>query len=96
MAEFQELGFEILINFKEGFSETKFDKFLFDFIDEIERNKLLCGGGGNAKSYEIFVTSEKKFASPTLEQKENIRIWIENNCEVRNFEVGEFKHAWND
>ncbi len=45
LGEFQELGFELFTALKPDLSEEDFDKFLDDFIEEIERNKLTFGGG---------------------------------------------------
>lgn len=96
LGEFQEFGFEVSVYFKKGTGEIQFDKFCHDFVGEIERNGLVCGGGGDYNGWQIFVTSERKFASPTSGDKESIRSWLENYSEVENCEVGDFLDAWND
>ena len=96
LGEFQELGFEISVNFKKNTDETEFDKFLSEFIDEIENKDWQFGGGGNSKTWQGFVASERKFASPANEDKEKIKIWLENRSEVERCKVGEFLDAWND
>lgn len=95
LGEFQEFGFEVLVELNPDLSEEEFDKFLDDFIDEIERNDLLFGGGGNTKKWEGFVTSDKKYTSPTEEQKEEIKKWSESRNEVIKVTTGEFRDAWN-
>ena len=57
--EFQEFGFEISTEFNPNLSEGDFEEFADDFIDEIERNRLFFGGGGDRKKWEGFVTSSK-------------------------------------
>jgi len=96
LGEFQQFGFEVSVNFKKGTGEIQFDKFWHDFISEIEKNGLVCGGGGDYNSWQVFVTSERKFDSPTSRDKERIRIWLENCFEVENCKVGELLDAWND
>ncbi len=96
LSEFQEFGFEVLINFKKGMDEVQFDKFWHGFIGEIEHHGLVCGGGGDYNTWQVFVTSERKFASPTISDKESIRSWLENYSEVENYEVGDLLDAWND
>jgi uncharacterized protein YggL (DUF469 family) len=59
VGEFQELEFEILVEFEPNLSETDFDKFYDEFIEEIEENKLEFGGGGSPKVWHGFVTSSK-------------------------------------
>jgi len=90
LGEFQEFGFDVSVNFKKGNGEIQFDKFWNAFIGEIEKNGLVCGGGGDYNGWQVFVTSERKFASPTSSDKERIRIWLESCFEVENCKVGEF------
>ena len=96
IAEFQELGFEISVEFKSNLSKTDFDKFLDEFIEEIEENKLLFGGGGNEEVWAGFVTSSKNYQSPTDEQRKKIKSWLESRPEIAKCEVGNFTDAWYD
>jgi len=96
LGEFQQFGFEVSVNFKKGLSEVRFDKFWNDFIDEIESNNLLFGGGGDNKTWQGIVTSQKRFASPSVDEKRNISIWLENRSEVENCKAGEFLDSWNE
>lgn len=96
LGEFRELGFEIFVEFKSNFSEQEFDKFSDEFIDLMENNKLLFGGGGKNESWEGFIASAKKFASPTQIDKDKVKGWLENRPEIKNYRVGEFLDAWKD
>ena len=60
LGEFQQFGFEVSVNFKKGTGEIQFDKFWHDFIGEIEKKELVCGGGGDYNSWQVFVTSDKE------------------------------------
>jgi len=93
LGEFQELGFEVAARFSPDLNETDLDKFIDDFIDEIETNKLLCGGGGDTEKWEGFVTSQDKYASPTEKQVKNIKSWLANRSEVSNLEIGQFRDS---
>lgn len=96
LGEFKELGFEVSVNFKKELGDEQFDKFWNGFINEIEENNLMCGGGGDYKIWKVFVTSRKKFVSPTINEVEHIKIWLENCIEVKSFEIGDFSDAWNE
>ena len=93
LGEFTEYGFEVSINPVTNLSEKDFYKFIDDFIDVIETNKLLLGGGGNSQNYSGFVTSSQKYQSPTELQKNSIKNWLENCQTVSICEIGDFIDA---
>lgn len=95
IGEFQELGFEIYVESKSNLSETDFDKFYDEFIEKIEENKLSFGGGG-PKVWQGFVTSPIKHQSPTDQQRENIKNFLESLPDIAKCEVGKLKDAWYD
>jgi len=96
IGDFQELGFEVSCKFKWSLNETELDRFIDEFIGKIEENKLLTGGGGGNTGWTGFVTSQKKHYSPTNEQREKIKYWLENRPEIAESEVGNFIDAWYD
>jgi hypothetical protein len=96
LGEFQEFGFEILMDFRKEITETEFDKFYDKFIEEIENHNFQFGGGGDSKTVHGFVTYEKRFSLPNTDEKEKIRIWVENRFEVEDCRVGDFIDAWNN
>ncbi len=64
MRKFRELGFKIFTEFIPYLSEKCFDNFIDNFIDEIEKNKLLDGGADNGGSWKGFITSKINYAFP--------------------------------
>lgn len=96
LGEFHELGFEVFTELKPGLNEKDIDKFESDFIKEIERNKLLFGGGGGKESLQGFVSYSEKYTSPTEEQRENFKKWLENRGETQNVKIGELRDGWHN
>lgn len=96
VGEFQEFGFEIFATFRPNLNEVDFDKLFDEFIVEIEVNKLLFGGGSCLESMQGFVSSSKNYHSPTIEQREKIKNWLENHRGIAECKVGNFKDAWYD
>ena len=96
VGEFQEFGFEVLIKFKSNLDEAGFDKFVDEFIDKVEENKLLFGGGGGADAWSGFITTLANYQSPSIVQKEKIKDWLENHQGISECKVGNLKDAWYD
>jgi uncharacterized protein YggL (DUF469 family) len=80
---------------KSDLTEMESDKFHDEFIDVIEENKLLFGGGGGPEDLQGFISSAKKIASPTIEGREEIKTWLEKREEVTDCKVGDLKDGWN-
>jgi uncharacterized protein len=96
VGEFHEFGFEVSVKFKLTLNAADFEKFVNEFIDEVEENKLLFGGGGDFNTWKGFVTTAKKYQSPTTAEREKIKNWLENHWEIADCEVGNFNDAWYD
>lgn len=94
LVEFQEFGFEVSVNFKKEMNKAKSDKFWREFIEEIENNNLICGGGGDLEYFEVFVTSKQKLKSPTENERVKIKNWLENYSGIENYSISYFKNAW--
>jgi uncharacterized protein len=92
LGEFGEFGFEIFIE-SANLSEKDFDKFYDDFIGKIENLKLSFGGGGCPQDCNGFIASARKHSSPTAEQKEKLKNWLENRFEVKKIILSEFRDA---
>jgi uncharacterized protein len=78
--EFQEFGFDILIQFKQTISFDKKEVFIDDFIELIEELNLLFGGGGSELSLEGFITAEKGSVTNLHENK--ISSWLESKSDI--------------
>jgi uncharacterized protein len=78
--EFQEFGFDILIQFKQTISFDKKEVFIEDFIELIEELNLLFGGGGSELSLEGFITAEKGSVTNLHENK--ISSWLESKSDI--------------
>lgn len=95
VGEFQQFGFQISAQFHAKLKTAEFDELYDDFIDAIEDAKLLFGGGGEESGIKGFITERKKYASPSIEQKEKITSWLANRSEIASYKVGDLKDAWN-
>ena len=100
---YQELGFNISADFTQDCFAEAMEKFFYDFIDMIEVNRLVCGGGmnGQAKTFGVFVGSDirrgnsKRLCLPvTPEQRQIVADWCRANPIVRRLKVSELKDAW--
>jgi uncharacterized protein len=90
--EFQEFGFDIIIQFKQTISSQKREKLFGDFIELIEELNLLFGGGGSELKMEGFITAEKGSVTNLHENK--ISSWLESKSDiVESFKI-ERKDAW--
>lgn len=88
--EFQELGFELTFNFKEGLSDTDLDTFVENFVhDAVEANGLGYVGG---EDYG-FVCLGKR-GSVNEEQRSLIENWLKGRSELSDFTVSPLMDVW--
>jgi uncharacterized protein YggL (DUF469 family) len=77
--EFQELGFDITWQFKEGTSHDDVDLFINNFFDQvIEANGLGFGGDGDALNWRGVICTER-LGSCTPEHKAAVADWLTGN-----------------
>lgn len=96
LGEFQELGFEIRVEFEPNLSRTEFDKLYDEFIEKIEENNLAFGGGGGPEIWQGFVSGFENYQFPTNEQRDTIKNYLESLPDIAKCEVGNLKDAWYD
>ncbi len=88
--EFQELGFEVQINYPESLSDEGIEAFFSDFVVEaIERNGLGLLGGP-----EYALVCLGKRGSVTAEQRAAVEAWLKGRSEPENVEVSDLQDAW--
>jgi len=94
VGEFQEFGFSVQLRFSEHLSVDDRDSLLDDFIGAaIEANGLLCGGGGNGHSWEVFVTLDRR-GSATEIHRQKVGRWLSKENSILQYEVGPLEDAW--
>ena len=96
LAEFQELGFKIIVKFNKNLNEQDFDDFTTKFLLFLENRSLSFGGGGDPKSWEGFITASEKFRSPAESDRNELKSWLQSQTEVDFGEIGKLKDAWYD
>jgi uncharacterized protein YggL (DUF469 family) len=88
--EFQELGFEVQINYPESLNDESIEAFFSDFVVEaIERNGLGLLGGP-----EYALVCLGKRGSVTAEQRAAVEAWLKGRSEPETVELSELQDAW--
>jgi uncharacterized protein YggL (DUF469 family) len=88
--EFQELGFELNLSFKEDLTEEAIDAFLDAFLTEaMDANGLDYVGGDD---YGLVCLAER--GSVTEEQRAIVEAWLKGRSEVIKVEVSPLMDAW--
>jgi len=88
--EFQELGFELNLEFKEDLDDEAVDAFLDDFLSEaMDANGLDYVGG---EDFGLVCKAER--GSATEEQRATVEAWLKGRSEVTKAEVSPLLDAW--
>jgi uncharacterized protein YggL (DUF469 family) len=88
--EFQELGFELTLSFKDGLSDVELDTFVEQFLrDGIEANGL---GYVGDEDYG-FVCLGKR-GSVSAEQRAQLEAWLKGRSELTDFTVSPLMDVW--
>lgn len=88
--EFQELGFELQLNYPEGTEDEVIESFFADLVvDAIETNGMALIGGD-----EFALVCSAKRGSVTEEQRAAVDTWLQGRKELSSFEVGPLADAW--
>jgi len=90
--EFSVLGFEISCQLNEV-SNNELDSLLDCLIDELVARNLNIGGGGSHYSFGGFVTSSKRYASPSQKDADYIQQWLKSHSTIEKATVGELIDA---
>ncbi|MNP09295.1 hypothetical protein D3C76_1013960 [compost metagenome] len=90
MDEFQELGFELNLGFKEDLSDETIDAFLDAFLEEaMDANGLDYVGGDD---FGLVCKAER--GSVTPEQRAAVESWLKGRNELTKIEVSPLLDAW--
>lgn len=88
--EFQELGFELNLGFKEGLDDDAIDAFLDAFlIEAMDANGLDYVGGDD---YGLVCLANR--GSVTEEQRATVEAWLNARDELTSVEVSPLLDAW--
>ena len=88
--EFQELGFELNLEFKEDLSEEAIDAFLDAFLAEaMDANGLDYVGGD-----DFGLVCLAKRGSVNEEQRAAVEAWLKGRDELEKFELSPLQDVW--
>ncbi|WP_068826031.1 YggL family protein [Pseudomonas sp. BMS12] len=88
--EFQELGCELTMNFREGLSQAEADQFVDQFLLEaIDGNGLGYVGG---EDYGFVCLSKR--GSVSEEQRSQLEAWLKGRNEVVEFNLSPLLDVW--
>lgn len=96
MGEFQELVFEVRIQFCQPMDDASLDAFLDRFIELIESRHLAVGGlGGLLPLLETDgIVSAWGRGSPTEADRQAVLDWLRQRSEVASAEAGDLVDGW--
>ena len=90
VAEFQELGFELTLNFKADLDDAAVDAFLEAFLaDAVAANGLGYVGGDDYG----FICLDKR-GSVNEEQRSLVEAWLKGRNELAEFSVSPLMDVW--
>ncbi len=88
--EFQELGFELTLNFKQDLSDQAVDDFLEQFLREaMEANGLGYVGG---EDYGLVCLAQR--GSVNDEQRAQVEAWLKGRSELLDFSASPLMDVW--
>jgi uncharacterized protein YggL (DUF469 family) len=88
--EFQELGFELNLAFKESLSEAEIDAFLVDFLkDAMKANGVDYVGGD-----DFGLVCLAKRGSVSEEQRAAVEAWLKGRSELTSIDVSPLLDVW--
>ncbi|WP_137817913.1 YggL family protein [Pseudomonas sp. 2FG] len=88
--EFQELGFELNLNFKEDLADEAVDAFLDQFLGEAMTGNGLGYVGGD--DYGLVCLAKR--GSVSAEQRAAVEAWLKGRSEVTDFTASPLIDVW--
>lgn len=87
LGEFQEHAFEIKATFNKALDDTALDALLSAFIDTIEARQLCFIGGFDAEWLDGTLVADKRYASPSEDDRKAVEEWLKARSEVASTET---------
>jgi uncharacterized protein len=88
--EFQELGFELNLNFKEDLSDEAVD----DFLDQFLRDAMEANGLGYVGGDDFGLVCLAKRGSVSEEQRAQVEAWLKSRSELIDFSASPLIDVW--
>ncbi len=73
---------------------AEFDAFIDDFVDFLDSQNLIAGGGGSPADFAMFVMSAKRYQSTSEADREAVKNWLSNHALVSTIVTGELVNAY--
>lgn len=96
LGEFRQLGFSVHFRFREGLTDSEFERFSNEFIEHaIEAQGLQFGGGGSPeRGWGGVVSKDHRHASSTESDKAAVENWAQGRAEVESSRFSDFWDIW--
>ncbi|UTW07424.1 YggL family protein [Pseudomonas benzenivorans] len=88
--EFQELGFELNLNFKEDLTDEAVD----DFLDQFLRDAMEANGLGYVGGDDYGLVCLAKRGSVSEEQRAQVEAWLKGRSELIDFSASPLIDVW--
>lgn len=88
--EFQELGFELNLNFKDDLSDVAIDAFLDQFL----RDAMTANGLGYVGGDDYGLVCLAKRGSVSEEQRAQVEAWLKGRNELVDFSASALMDVW--
>ena len=88
--EFQELGFELNLNFKDDLSDAVIDAFLDQFL----RDAMTANGLGYVGGDDYGLVCLAKRGSVSEEQRTQVEAWLKGRSELVDFSASPLMDVW--
>jgi uncharacterized protein YggL (DUF469 family) len=93
VGEFQELVFEMRIQFRQPMDDASLEVFFDAFIDLVESRHLAVCGGNDLMKMDGVISAWGR-GSPTETDRQALLEWLRLRSEVASAEAGDFIDGW--
>jgi uncharacterized protein YggL (DUF469 family) len=94
IGEFQELGFSLSFQFKDGMAPEQQEAFIKSFLIEGIEDRGLCFiGSGNQTEWDGLVMQNPQ-GTVSEEQRQNVIDWLTRSDDLQSYEASELLDIW--